>query len=91
MELVGKVKAILNIDADSEVLLKRIKKAPSKDDANSTDEQILAKINTYKSGIAPVLEYYNKLGTLVNVDADGSTDQNFEEIEGILRNLKYFS
>ena len=47
-------------------------------------ETVRARLETYEKQTAPLIGYYDKKGILVNVDATGTIEQDFEKIKKVL-------
>ena len=47
-------------------------------------ETVRARLETYEKQTAPLIGYYEKKGILVNVDATGTIEQDFEKIKKVL-------
>ena len=47
-------------------------------------ETVKARLETYEKQTAPLIGYYEKKGVLVNIDATGTIEQDFEKIKKVL-------
>lgn len=53
---------------------------------DDTLESVVVRLDEYDKNTKPVLEFYKKLGKLVNIDGDRPMDEVFSDIEKLLEN-----
>jgi len=76
----------LQIDADLEMLVSRIaKRAAEEGRSDDTEEVVRNRMKIYSDHTAPVIEYYAHKGVLSRVLGEGSVDEVFQRIKGVLQ------
>ncbi|MEX2174854.1 MAG: adenylate kinase [Pirellulaceae bacterium] len=71
----------LELRADENELIGRmLKRATDEKRVDDNPQTIMQRMDVYKKQTAPLLEYYQKRGLLVAIDAMGSPDEVFERI-----------
>lgn len=71
------VDLVLELQVDSEELIRRMLARKRPDD---TPDTIAQRLEVYKNQTAPVLEYYSQRGLLATIDGSGTPDEVFERI-----------
>ncbi|KAF8433834.1 UMP-CMP kinase [Terfezia claveryi] len=75
-------KLVLFFDTTEEVMLKRLlRRAETSGREDDNIESIRKRFRTFVEASMPVVEYYEKLGKVVKVDASNSVDEVFEEVK----------
>ena len=76
----------LQIDVDLEMLIERIsKRAAEEGRSDDTEEVVRKRMQVYEEQTAPVVEYYARKGLLSRVLGDGTVDEVFQRIKGVLQ------
>lgn len=76
----------LQIDADVEMLIERIaKRAAEEGRSDDTEDVVRKRMEVWAERSAPVLEFYARKGLLSRVLGEGSTDEVFQRIRGVLQ------
>ncbi|CAI4228794.1 unnamed protein product [Auanema sp. JU1783] len=71
-------KLVLFFDVEEETLVKRLlKRAETSGRADDNSETIKKRLHTFTTATAPVVDYYEKKGKLVKINAEGSVDSIF--------------
>jgi adenylate kinase len=79
------VEEAILIDINAEQILKRIaKRAQEEGRADDTEETVRNRLRVYAEQTAPVADYYAERGLLTRVLGDGSVDEIFQRLRGIL-------
>jgi len=87
LERLGRpVEEALQIDVDTEMVIRRIAKR-AREEGRSDDSEEVARnrMKVYAEQTAPVVDYYARKGTLSRVLGEGSVDEVFERIRGVLQ------
>jgi adenylate kinase len=87
LERIGQpVVEALQIDVDLEMLIERIsKRAAEEGRSDDTEEVVRKRMRVYEEQTAPVMEYYARKGLLSRVLGDGTVDEVFQRIKGVLQ------
>ena len=76
----------LQIDIDIEMVVARIaKRAAEEDRSDDTEETVRKRMDVYAAQTAPVVDYYATKGVLSRVLGEGSIEEVFLRIKGILQ------
>jgi adenylate kinase len=76
----------LQIDVDEEQVVKRIaKRAALEGRSDDTEETVRNRLKVYAEQTAPVVDYYARQGILSRVLGDGSIEEVFQRIKGVLQ------
>jgi adenylate kinase len=76
----------LQIDVDVEMVISRIaKRAAEEDRSDDTEETVRKRMDVYAAQTAPVVDYYANKGVLSRVLGEGSIEEVFQRIKGILQ------
>lgn len=76
----------LQIDIDVEMVVARIaKRAAEEDRSDDTEETVRKRMDVYAAQTAPVVDYYANKGVLSRVLGEGSIEEVFQRIKGILQ------
>ena len=77
------VKCVLFFQCDQETCLKRCLKRGEDGSGRADDEeQILKKrFATHSNSTLPIVEYYRKMGILIDINANGSVEDMYKEIK----------
>jgi len=76
----------LQIDVDVEMVVARIaKRAAEEDRSDDTEETVRKRMDVYAAQTAPVVDYYGDKGVLSRVLGEGSIEEVFQRIKGILQ------
>jgi adenylate kinase len=76
----------LQIDVDVEMVIARIaKRAAEEDRSDDTEETVRKRMDVYVAQTAPVVDYYANKGVLSRVLGEGSIEEVFQRIKGILQ------
>ena len=76
----------LQIDVDTEAVVSRIaKRARQEGRSDDTEEVVRKRLDVYAEQTAPVVDYYGRRGILSRVLGDGSIDEVFQRIKGVLQ------
>lgn len=76
----------LQIDVDVEMVIARIaKRAAQEDRSDDTEETVRKRMDVYAAQTAPVVDYYANKGVLSRVLGEGSIEEVFQRIKGILQ------
>jgi len=76
----------LQIDVDIEVLINRIAKRAAQDGrSDDAEEAVRNRMKVYSAQTAPVVEYYARQGLLSRVLGDGTIEEIFQRIKGVLQ------
>jgi len=76
----------LQIDVDTELVIQRIaKRAAEEGRSDDSEEVVRNRMVIYAEQTAPVVEYYARKGVLSRVLGEGSIDEVFQRIKGILQ------
>jgi len=76
----------LQIDVDVEMAVKRIAKRAAKEGRSDDTEEIARnRMKIYSVQTAPVVDYYARKGILTRVLGDGTADEVFQRIKGVLQ------
>ena len=76
----------LQIDVDVEMVIARIaKRAAEEDRSDDTEETVRKRMEVYAAQTAPVVHYYANKGVLSRVLGEGSVEEVFQRIKGILQ------
>jgi adenylate kinase len=74
------------IDLDAERIIKRIaKRAKEEGRDDDTEETVRNRLQVYAAQTAPVADYYAERGLLTKVLGEGSVDEIFQRLVGILK------
>jgi adenylate kinase len=87
LERIGQpVDEALQIDADVEMVINRIaKRAAEESRSDDTEEVVRHRMKVYAEQTAPVYDYYARKGLLSRVLGEGSVDEVFQRIRGVLQ------
>lgn len=87
LERIGQpVDEALQIDVDLEMLIERIsRRAAEEGRSDDTEEVVRKRMRVYEEQTAPVVEYYARKGLLSRVLGDGTVDEVFQRIKGVLQ------
>lgn len=78
----------IQIDVDSEAIIKRIaKRAQQEGRADDSEDVVRNRMNIYEEKTAPVIDYYANQGLLTRVLGDGSVEEVLQRILSVL-NIK---
>jgi len=76
----------LQIDVDFEMAVKRIAKRAAKEGRSDDTEEIARnRMKIYSEQTAPVVDYYARKGVLTRVLGDGTAEEVFQRIKGVLQ------
>ena len=76
----------LLIDVDVEMVIERIaKRAAEEGRSDDTEEVVRHRMEVYEEQTAPVIDYYARKGLLSRVLGEGTTDEVFQRIKGVLQ------
>jgi len=76
----------LQIDIDEEQVVKRIaKRAALEGRSDDTEETVRNRLKVYAEQTAPVVDFYARKGVLSRVLGDGSIEEVFQRIRGVLQ------
>ncbi len=76
----------LQIDVDIEDVIARIaKRAAEEGRSDDTDEVVRKRMDVYAEQTAPVVDYYAQRGILSRVLGEGSVEEVFQRIKGVLQ------
>jgi adenylate kinase len=76
----------LQIDADVEMAIERIaKRAAQEGRSDDTEEVVRKRMKVYAEQTAPIYEYYAHKGLLSRVLGEGSIEEVFQRIRGVLQ------
>ena len=76
----------LQIDIDEEQVVKRIaKRAALEGRSDDTEETVRNRLTVYAEQTAPVVDFYARKGVLSRVLGDGSIEEVFQRIRGVLQ------
>lgn len=87
LERIGQpVDEALQIDVDEESVVARIaKRAALEGRSDDTEETVRNRLKVYAEQTAPVVEYYANKGILSRVLGEGSIEEVFQRIKGVLQ------
>lgn len=87
LERIGQpVDEALQIDVDVEHVIERIaKRAAEEGRSDDTDDVVRKRIDIYHEQTAPVIDYYANRGVLSRVLGEGSVEEVFQRIKGVLQ------
>ena len=76
----------LQIDIDVEMVIARIaKRAAEEGRSDDTEEVVRNRMKVYSEQTAPVVDYYAQKGLLSRVLGEGSIDEVFQRLKGVLQ------
>lgn len=76
----------LQIDVDIELLIARIaRRAAQEDRSDDTEDVVRKRMDVWAERSAPVIEYYARKGLLSRVLGEGTPDEVFQRIRGVLQ------
>jgi adenylate kinase len=76
----------LQIDVDVEMVIERIaKRAAEEGRSDDTEDVVRKRMEVYSEQSAPVIDYYARRGLLSRVLGEGSIDEVFQRIKGVLQ------
>lgn len=76
------LKGVLLLDVTDEVLVERLaRRAQAEDRPDDSEETVRNRLRVYEEQTAPLIDYYRKLGRLIDVAGEGS----IEEIQARIR------
>lgn len=76
----------LQIDIDPEMVIQRIaKRAQEEGRSDDTEEVVRKRLEVYAAETAPVVDYYARKGILSRVLGEGTVDEVFQRIRGVLQ------
>jgi adenylate kinase len=76
----------LQIDVDVEMVIARIaRRAAEENRSDDTEETVRKRMEVYSAQTAPVVDYYGQKGVLSRVLGEGSIEEVFQRIKGILQ------
>ncbi len=76
----------LQIDVDVEMVIARIaKRAAEEDRSDDTEEVVRKRMKIYADQTAPVIDYYAQQGLLSRVLGEGTIEEVFQRIKGVLQ------
>ena len=76
----------LQIDVDVEMAVMRIARRAAKEGrSNDTEEGARNRMKIYSEQTAPVVDYYARKGVLTRVLGDGTAEEVFQRIKGVLQ------
>ena len=76
----------LQIDVDFEMAVKRIARRAAKEERSDDTEEIARnRMKVYSEQTAPVVDYYAHKGILTRVLGDGTAEEVFQRIKGVLQ------
>jgi adenylate kinase len=76
----------LQIDVDEEQVIKRIaKRAALEGRSDDTEETVRNRLKVYAEQTAPVVDFYARKGILSRVLGEGSIEEVFQRIRGVLQ------
>jgi len=89
-ELLGRlgrsVDEVLQIDVDTELVVKRIaRRAAEEDRSDDTEDVVRHRLRVYAEQSAPVVDYYTNKGVLSVVLGEGTAEEVFRHILGVLQ------
>lgn len=87
LERLGRpVDEALQIDIDIEMVIERIaKRAAEEGRSDDTEEVVRNRMDVYEEQTAPVVEYYARKGLLSRVLGEGTIEEVFQRIRGVLQ------
>ena len=84
--LVQPVDEALQIDVNVDMVVARIaKRAAAEGRSDDTEETVRKRMEVYAAQTAPVVDYYGNKGVLSRVLGEGSIDEVFQRIKGVLQ------
>ncbi len=84
-----KLDLALHLDAERDELIKRLlKRAQTEHRLDDTADTISARLEVFDTQTAPVLDYYQRYGIVERIDAMGSADQVFQQIQSCIEARK---
>ena len=76
----------LQIDVDPEMVVQRIaKRAAEEGRSDDNEETVRKRLEVYAEQTAPVVDYYARKGVLSRVLGEGSIEEVFQRIKGVLQ------
>jgi adenylate kinase len=76
----------LQIDVDVDLVISRIaKRAAEEGRSDDTEEVVRNRMKVYSDQTAPVVDYYARQGVLTRVLGEGTIEQVFQRIKGVLQ------
>jgi adenylate kinase len=76
----------LQIDVDVDMVIRRIaKRAAEEGRSDDTDEVVRNRMKVYSDQTAPVVDYYARQGVLSRVLGEGTIEEVFQRIKGVLQ------
>ncbi len=76
----------LQIDVDVDMVIERIaRRAAEEGRSDDTEEVVRNRMKVYEEQTAPVVEYYARKGLLSRVLGEGTIDEVFQRIRGVLQ------
>jgi adenylate kinase len=87
LERIGQpVDEALQIDVDVDLVVERIaRRAAEEGRSDDTEEVVRKRMRIYEEQTTPVVEYYARRGLLSRVLGDGTVDEVFQRIRGVLQ------
>ena len=83
------ISMVLELRADENELVERIlKRAAAEGRTDDNPQTIKERMEVYRKQTAPLLEYYQKAGKLVAIDAAGTPDEVFQRIQTVVGGRK---
>ena len=80
------VDEVLQIDVDVEMVVARIaKRAAEEDRSDDSEDTVRHRMKIYAEQTAPVVDYYAQQGVLSRVLGEGSIEEVFQRIKGVLQ------
>jgi adenylate kinase len=76
----------VQIDVDPEMVVSRIAlRAAEEDRSDDTEEVVRNRLRVYREQTAPVASFYQRMGVLSNVLGEGTIEEVFQRIVGVVR------
>jgi adenylate kinase len=87
LERIGQpVDEALQIDVDADMVIARIaRRAAEEGRSDDTEEVVRNRMNVYAEQTAPVVDYYAQKGLLSRVLGEGTIEEVFQRIKGVLQ------
>jgi len=83
MELHQSMDLVICMVLDDDILIKR---GLARGRADDTEEVLKNRLEVYRKSTQPLIDYYSRLGLLINVDASGKPAEILAKIEAVTKN-----
>ena len=82
------ISTVIFLDVSKKVAVERLlKRAQSEGRADDTEETIGNRWGHYNSKTMPVINYFSKMGMIKPVPADGTPEEVYEQVRGVVKGL----